>query len=245
MGAQPGDGVMDVIDGEHDTMQAQRAGRRVLRPGAGRRGGVVPGQLQLAVAVRGPHHRDLAPDAVESGGAVRPEPFDLPPCLPVPCRARYEAAAQAQEQIDVTYAALAQLVGGRSDEVALFDNSTHAWNAAFYSIPLGPGDRILTGRDEYGSNVLAYLQVAQRSGAEIVVVPDDGDGQIDLGALARLVDERTKLIGLTWVPTSGGLVNPAAAVGRIARARAPCTSWTPPRPSASSPSMSTTWAAIC
>ena len=129
----------------------------------------------------------------------------------------YEAAAQAQEQIDVTCAALAQLVGGRSDEVALFDNSTHAWNAAFYSIPLGPGDRILTGRDEYGSNVLAYLQVAQRSGAEIVVVPNDRDGQIDLGALTELVDERTKLIGLTWVPTSGGLVNPAAAVGRIAR----------------------------
>jgi selenocysteine lyase/cysteine desulfurase len=101
--------------------------------------------------------------------------------------------------------------------VALFDNSTHAWNAAFYSVPLGPGDRILTGRDEYGSSVLAYLQVARRSGAEIVVVPNDGDGQIDLGALARLADERTKLIGLTWVPTSGGLVNPAAAVGRIAR----------------------------
>jgi selenocysteine lyase/cysteine desulfurase len=129
----------------------------------------------------------------------------------------YEAAAQAQEQIGATYAALAQLVGGRSDEVALFDNSTHAWNAAFYSIPLGPGDRILTGRDEYGSSVLAYLQVARRSGAEITVVPNDSDGQIDLGALTRLIDERTKLIGLTWVPTSGGLVNPAAAVGRIAR----------------------------
>jgi selenocysteine lyase/cysteine desulfurase len=128
----------------------------------------------------------------------------------------YEAATQAREQIGASYAALAQLVGGRSEEVALFDNSTHAWNAAFYSIPLGPGDRILTGRDEYGSNVLAYLQVAQRSGAEIVVVPNEGAGQIDLGALARLVDERTKLIGLTWVPTSGGLVNPAAAVGRIA-----------------------------
>jgi selenocysteine lyase/cysteine desulfurase len=129
----------------------------------------------------------------------------------------YEAAVQAQGQIDVTYVALAQLLGGRSDEVALFDNSTHAWNAAFYSVPFAPGDRILTGRNEYGSNVLAYLQVAQRSGAEIVVVPNDGDGQIDLGALAELADERTKLIGLTWVPTSGGLVNPAAAVGRIAR----------------------------
>ncbi|MCO1660243.1 aminotransferase class V-fold PLP-dependent enzyme [Pseudonocardia sp. S2-4] len=129
----------------------------------------------------------------------------------------YEAAAHAREHIDATYSALAELVGGRPDEIALFDNSTHAWNAAFYSLPLRPGDRILTGRAEYGSSVLAYLQVARRTGAELVVVPDDADGRIDLDALAGLVDERTKLIGLTWVPTSGGLVNPAAEVGRIAR----------------------------
>ena len=78
MGVQAGDGVVDVIDGEHDAMQAQRVGRRVLRLGAGRGGGVVLGQLQLAVAVRGPHHRDLAPDAVEPDGAVRPRALDLP-----------------------------------------------------------------------------------------------------------------------------------------------------------------------
>jgi selenocysteine lyase/cysteine desulfurase len=129
----------------------------------------------------------------------------------------YEAAEQARDRIDATYSALAALIGGQPSEMALFDNSTRAWNAAFYSVPLAPGDKILTGRAEYGSNVLAYLQVAQRTGAEVVVVPDDASGQIDLDALADLVDERTKLIGLTWVPTSGGLVNPAAAVGRIAR----------------------------
>jgi selenocysteine lyase/cysteine desulfurase len=129
----------------------------------------------------------------------------------------YEAARAATDRIADAYRALAELVGGDPAEIALFDNSSHAWNAAFYSVPLGPGDRILTGRAEYGSNVLAYLQVAQRTGAELVVVPDDGSGQVDVDALAGLVDERTKLIGLTWVPTSGGLVNPAAAVGRIAR----------------------------
>src|SRR5213079_1776521 len=70
---------------------------------------------------------------------------------------------------------------------------------------------------EYGSNALAYFQIAERYGAEVVVVPNDETGQIDLDALRARVGERTRLIGLTWVPTSGGLVNPAAEVGRIAR----------------------------
>ena len=58
----------------------------------------------------------------------------------------YEAAAVAQDEVHATYDSIADLVGGRSDEVALFDNATHTWNAAFYSVPLGLGDQILTGR---------------------------------------------------------------------------------------------------
>ncbi|MEU2265600.1 aminotransferase class V-fold PLP-dependent enzyme [Streptomyces olindensis] len=130
----------------------------------------------------------------------------------------YEAADQERDRIDATYGHLARLVGGTADEIALFDNSTHAWNAAFYAMTFKPGDRILTGRAEYGSGVLAYLQTARRTGAEIVVVPDDESGRLDTTALANLIDDRTRLVGLTHVPTSGGLVNPAAEVGRITRA---------------------------
>ena len=65
---------------------------------------------------------------------------------------------------------------------------------------------------------MAILQVAKRTGAMIEVIPDDADGVLDQAALERMIDKRVRLIAMTWVPTNGGLVNPAAAVGRIARA---------------------------
>ncbi len=66
--------------------------------------------------------------------------------------------------------------------------------------------------------MLAYWQAARRAGAEVVVVPNDEHGQLDVAELERLAGERTRLIGVSHVPTSGGLVQPAAAIGRIARA---------------------------
>src|SRR5260370_38344930 len=89
---------------------------------------------------------------------------------------------------------------------------------AFYSGGFAAGDRILTAQAEYSSNYIAFLQVARRTGAVVDVVPSDEAGELDVEALERMVDRRVKLIAITHVPTNGGLVNPAAAVGRIPRA---------------------------
>lgn len=86
----------------------------------------------------------------------------------------------------------------------------------FYSLPLAEGDRILTGASEYVSNYLAFLQLTKRTGVEVEAVASDESGQISADALANAIDDRTKLIAITHVPTNGGLVNPAAAIGKIA-----------------------------
>jgi selenocysteine lyase/cysteine desulfurase len=130
----------------------------------------------------------------------------------------YEAADEAVDRLQAVYASIAGLLNCQPDEIAVVENATRAWDMAFYALRLGAGDRILTGRSEYASNVIAFLQRAHRSGIAIDVVPDDAAGQIDVAALARMVDARTRLIALTHVPTSGGLVNPAASVGAVARA---------------------------
>jgi selenocysteine lyase/cysteine desulfurase len=129
----------------------------------------------------------------------------------------YEAASEAAAQLDGVYDSVARLLGAWRDEIALAENATVAWQLAFYAIPFQPGDRILTARAEYAANYVAFLQVAKRTGAVIEVIPDDGDGVLDPEALERMIDGRAKLIAITWVPTNGGLRNPAAAVGKIAR----------------------------
>ncbi|CAN99083.1 Probable class-V aminotransferase [Sorangium cellulosum So ce56] len=129
----------------------------------------------------------------------------------------YEAEAEAGERLEAVYGAIARLIGAAPGEIALVENATRAWDMAFYSLRFGPGDRILTARTEYASNYIAFLQVARRTGAEIVPIPSDERGAVSLPALDRLLDERVKLIAITHVPTNGGLVNPAEEIGRRAR----------------------------
>lgn len=129
----------------------------------------------------------------------------------------YETADMRRAELEHFYAAVAQLLNAAPEEIAFVENATRAWDMAFYALPLKPGDRILTTVAEYGSNLIAYLQQARKTGAELVVVPNDANGQIDLEQLEVLIDERVKLISISHIPTGGGLVNPAAAVGRIAR----------------------------
>lgn len=130
----------------------------------------------------------------------------------------YEAAAEAAERLQHFYEAAARLVGGRPQEIAYIENATRAWDMAFYSIDWRPGDRILTAQAEYAANYIAYLHMARKRGVEIVAVPNDNLGQLSVDALAERIDERTKLIAVTHIPTNGGLVNPAAAIGKVARA---------------------------
>ncbi|HEX5911195.1 MAG TPA: aminotransferase class V-fold PLP-dependent enzyme [Thermoleophilaceae bacterium] len=133
----------------------------------------------------------------------------------------YEAAEAAADQVELTYAAVARLIGCRTDEVAVVENATRAWDMAFYGLPLAPGDRILTARAEYASNVIAFLQVARRTGAVVEVIENDESGQLSVADLRHRLSHGkgpVKLVAITHVPTQGGLVNPAEEVGDVARA---------------------------
>ena len=130
----------------------------------------------------------------------------------------YEAQASQAELLDKVYRSVAGYIGAAAHEVALMENATVAWCHAFYALPLKQGSRILTCEAEYAANYVAFLQRAKRDNLKIEVIPSDENGVLDLAALEEAMGDDVGVVAITWVPTNGGLVNPAVEVGRIANA---------------------------
>ena len=126
----------------------------------------------------------------------------------------YEAAALRDDRVAAVYDSIASLVNARRDEIAIVENATRAWDMLFYSLPFGPGDRILTAANEYGSNAIALLQMARR-GVSVEVIPNDATGALDVAALRAMLDDRVRLVAITHMATNGGMIQPAEAVGRV------------------------------
>ena len=131
----------------------------------------------------------------------------------------YEAAARAEAQTARTYQAIAELLNADKDEIALVENASVAWLQAFHAMlgTMRPGDKIVTVEAEYASNYISYLQAEKTHGVEIAVAPSGSDGAVDVAALENMMDDRVGMIAVTHVPTNGGLVNPAAEIGKVAR----------------------------
>ena len=131
----------------------------------------------------------------------------------------YETVEERSEDLVRPYNAIADLLNCEPSEIAIGQSATSMWQAAFGCFEFHEGDRILTARAEYASNAIAYLQTCERTGAVVEFVPCDERGQLDAAELERMIVDETKgpvkLVSVTHVPTSGGLVNPAAAIGAV------------------------------
>ncbi|MBG7606317.1 MAG: aminotransferase class V-fold PLP-dependent enzyme [Actinobacteria bacterium] len=130
----------------------------------------------------------------------------------------YEAADEAGDRSAAVYASIARLIGAQSHEIARVEHATAGWNAAFWSVPMEAGQRILVHDHEYGANAVAFIRAAETRGVVIDLVPSDSTGQVSVEAVEeRLSLGDVALVSLTHIPTNGGLVNPAIEIGSLAR----------------------------
>lgn len=130
----------------------------------------------------------------------------------------YEAADARSAEIEAVYHDVGALIGAPAANVALVEHATAAFVQALSSIPFRRGDAIVTTRQDYVSNQIQYLALEARMGVEVVRVPDAPEGGVDLLALEETVHRRRpRVVAVTHVPTSNGLVQDVEAVGAICR----------------------------
>ncbi len=130
----------------------------------------------------------------------------------------YEAAAQMADEEEAVYQSIATLIGAKPTEIARAEHATIAWFAGFWALPMEAGQRILTVEAEYAANAVSFIRAKERYGVSIEVLPSTPAGQVDLDALDATIGPDVAVMAMTHVPTNGGLINPAAEVGRITKA---------------------------
>jgi selenocysteine lyase/cysteine desulfurase len=131
----------------------------------------------------------------------------------------YQSADDAAGAVHDAYAHVAALIGARPRNVAVVENATVAFFQALAALDFDSGDVIVTTRNDYISNQIAYLALARRRGVEVVRAADLGSGGVDPQSVRELLRHpRARLLAVTWVPTNSGLTQPVEALGEIAEA---------------------------
>src|SRR5919197_36841 len=130
----------------------------------------------------------------------------------------YEAADARREDIADFYAATGELLGCGAHNIAFAPSATDAFARALSSVPFGRGYVILTTRDDYISNQIAFFSLRKRFGIDVVHAPNVPEGGVDVDAMAQLMRQRRpRLVAATHIPTNSGLVQPVAEIGRRCR----------------------------
>jgi selenocysteine lyase/cysteine desulfurase len=130
----------------------------------------------------------------------------------------YEAADAKADVIADFYTTSAELLACRPENVAFAPSATDAFSRALSAIPFERGDVILTTRDDYISNQIAFLSLRKPFGVEIVHAATVPEGGVDVEAMAGLMRaRRPRVVVATHIPTNSGLVQPVEQIGRYCR----------------------------
>jgi hypothetical protein len=129
----------------------------------------------------------------------------------------YEAV-EHYKPLHSVYSNIAQFINCSESEVALVESATVAWQRVFYGFELSPEHVVLMSSVEYGSNAIALLQQQRRQGFQIRLIPEYSSGEVNIEALNDLLSHvhSVALVSLTHIPTSSGIVQPAALLALCA-----------------------------
>ncbi|VXB33045.1 aminotransferase class V-fold PLP-dependent enzyme [Pseudomonas sp. 8O] len=135
-------------------------------------------------------------------------------------RAQHLPGERATRAFEATRSKTAQWLNAASAEEIIFTRgSTESLNLLAYGLEhlLQPGEQIVVSALEHHANLLPWQQLARRRNLELLVLPLDSTGSIDLQQAARLIGPRTRLLAVSQLSNVLGCWQPLSELLSLAR----------------------------
>lgn len=127
-------------------------------------------------------------------------------------RSAHHLAAQATEAYEQTRETVRSFLNAASaQEINFVRGSTEAINLVAYTwgrANITEGDEILVSALEHHSNLVPWMMLAKEKKANLLIIPIDAHGQIDVHAYQKQLNQRTKLVAVNHTSNSLGTINP-------------------------------------
>jgi cysteine desulfurase / selenocysteine lyase len=140
-------------------------------------------------------------------------------------RAVHQLGAESSEAFEDARTKVAAFIGApEREEVVFTKNASEALNLVANtlawkgSLQVGAGDEVLITEMEHHSNIVPWQLLTERTGATLRWFGLTDDGRLDLSNIDELINERTKVVSLTWVSNMLGTINPVAEIAAKAHA---------------------------
>jgi selenocysteine lyase/cysteine desulfurase len=127
----------------------------------------------------------------------------------------YEEWCQTYER---TRESAARLVNARAHEIAFMRNTSDALSAVANGIDWREGDNVVTCNVEFPANVYPWMRLCEERGIAMKFAEERG-GRVDTDELLSKVDDRTRVVTLSWVQFSSGFRSDLARIGKFCRER--------------------------
>lgn len=128
------------------------------------------------------------------------------------------ASRQAAEAVERARAQVAQLIGARPGEIIFTSGATESNNLAIFGLARGGTahrKRIVTTAIEHKA-VLGPCQELQRQGFEVIQLPVNREGLVDLNAARSAITDETLLVSIQAANNEIGTIQPVAEIARLA-----------------------------
>ncbi len=112
----------------------------------------------------------------------------------------------------------ARLVNAKTHEIAFMRNTSEALSAVANGFDWREGENVITSNVDFPANIYPWMRLCEERGIELKM-GQERDGRIDADEVISLIDERTRIVSLSWVQFASGFRADLATIGKACRER--------------------------